>query len=196
MELDRDESREVLETLEKRSKANKSLYGFPIREPDIRRKETHKFYDIKGLWSRHKEIINLDSLGYKNTEIAKMLGIHPVTVSMTINSTLGKGAQLALREERDGEYEELREEVMDLTRKSLDKYREILDAESAGYKIQKEVADVITLDLAGMRAPTRIESKSAHMVLSSDEIEEFKRRGMRAAKASGKLIEVESEKTE
>ena len=170
---------------------NESLYGFPVREPDERRVEERKTYDIKGLWSRHKEILQLDSLGYKGTEIAKLLGIHPVTVSNTLNSTLGGEAKLAIREERDEEYEQLREEVLDLTRISLDKYREILLSENATDKIQKDVADVVVLDLAGMRAPTKIQSMSAHTILTAEELEEFKRRGIEASRAAGRIIDID-----
>jgi len=192
--MESGEAKEILEVLNNRETADKSLYGFPVREKDARRSSERKRYDIKGLWSRHKEIINLDSLGYKGTEIAKMLGIHPVTVSMTLNSTLGSEAKLTIRDERDEEYSQLREEVMDLTRISLDKYREILTREDASYKLQIDVANTVTLDLAGMRAPTKIQSTS--MVLGKEEIAEFKKRGIEAAKLSGHLIEVSSESSE
>ena len=193
--METEQAKELLNELDREEKREFTYGGFPSREPDLRRNPNNKRYDIKGLWSRHKEILNLDSLGYKGNDIAKMLGIHPVTVSMTLNSTLGTESKLAIREERDEEYSQLREEVMDLTRLSLDKYREILAAEGAGYKIQKEVADVVTLDLAGMRAPTKIQSTNLSAVLSKDEIADFKNRGIEAARASGHLIEVESEST-
>lgn len=197
--MDAEEAKETLEMVEmieeREADANRAVYGFPRREEDERRDPNNKRYDIKGLWSRHKEILNLDAMGYKQVEIAKMLSIHPVTVSMTLNSTLGKNAQLALRDERDAEYSQLREEVMDLTRISLDKYREILANESAGFRMQKDVADTVVLELSGMRVPTRTESLSASMVLTPEEIAEFKERGMKAAKASGKLVEVENEPT-
>lgn len=174
-----------------KSKPNKSLYGFPIREPDKRRSDDRKVYDIKRLWSRNKEIIQLDSMGYKGSEIAKILSISPVTVSLTLNSTLGKEAQSAIRDERDDEYQAMRESVMELTWKALEKYEEILDNENAGLKLQKDVADTVTLELAGMRAPTKIQSMSAHAVLTADELDEFKKRGFEAAKNAGKLIEIE-----
>jgi len=185
-------SEEILEKFEKieQEKVRNSLYGFPVREPDQRRNPHGRVVDIKALWSRHKEILQLDSMGYKGMEIAKMLNIHPVTVSNCLNSTLGKEAQLAIREERDEEYEQLREEVLDLTRKSLDVYREILSDESEGRKLKKETADTVVLELSGMKAPTRIESRSLHAILTPDEIEDFKHRGMAAAKAAGKLIDV------
>lgn len=172
---------------------NKSLYGFPVREPDGRRVSERKVHDIKCLWSRNKEIIQLDSLGYKGSEIAKILDISPVTVSLTLNSTLGKEAKAAIRDERDDEYQAMRESITELTWKALEKYEEILDTENAGLKLQKEVADTVVLDLAGMRAPTKIQSFSAHAVLTAEELAEFKKRGISAARASGRLVELESE---
>lgn len=171
----------------------RSLYGFPIREPDKRCSNDRKVYDIKKLWSRNKEILQLDSLGYKGSEIAKILNISPVTVSLTLNSTLGKEAQSAIRDERDEEYQAMRESVMELTWKSLGVYEKILEDESEGNRLKKDVADTVTLELAGMRAPTKIQSMSAHAVLTAEELLEFKKRGMEAAKNAGRLIEVKDE---
>lgn len=173
---------------------NSSLYGFPVREPDKRCSKDRRVYDIKRLWSRNKEILQLDSLGYKGSDIAKILNISPVTVSLTLNSTLGKEAQAVIRDERDEEYQVMRDSITELTWKSLEKYEEILESENAGLKLQKEVADTVILDLAGMRAPTKIQSMSAHAVLTAEELAEFKERGINAARASGRLIEVVDEK--
>lgn len=193
--MDSVEAQETLEMLEviEEKKSNASLYGFPMRENDERRDPNNKKYDIKQLWSRHKEIVQLNSLGYKNTEIASMLGITKKSVSMTLNSTLGKGAQAALRDIRDMEYDKIREEVTELTWKSLKVYNDILDNENASLKLQKEVADTITLELAGMRAPTRIQSTNVNTSLTPEEIAEFKERGLRAARAAGKLIDITPE---
>jgi len=174
----------------------KSLYGFPIREPDARRSNDRKIYDIKKLWSRNKEIIQLDSMGYKGSEIAKMLGITPVAVTMTLNSTLGKEAQLAIRESRDSEYQAMRESVMELTWKALSVYEEILDNPVENARLKKDVADTVSLELAGMRAPTKIQSMSAHAVLTADELDEFKKRGFEAAREAGKLIDIDESKPE
>jgi len=172
---------------------NESLYGFPIRKEDGRRSSNRRVYDIQKLWSRHKEILQLDSLGYKEAEIAKMLSIHPVTVSNIINSTLGKEMQLAIREGRDKEYEAMRDSIMLLTWKSLDVYDRILEGEENVSKMQKDTADTVSLELSGLRVPTRIDSRHVGVVLTSQEIEDFKRRGIKAAEDAGKVIKVESE---
>ena len=173
-------------------KVGESLYGFEIREPDKRR-NFNKKQDIKQLWSRSHEILRLDSLGYKGSEIAKILNISQQTVSKTLTSTLGQLKKAELRKARDEEYEDLRSEILELTRKSLAIYNQILDREDASLKLRKETADTITLDLAGLRAPTRIDTRTMHMTVTPEEIEEFKKRGIEAARKLGKIVEVEDE---
>jgi len=182
-----------------------SLYGFDFRDQDKRRERdnedgTRKF-DIKQLWQRSREIINLALLGHKQVEIAEMLDIHPQTVSNTLNSSLGMQATSDKRKERDGEFEKLQDKVMELTKKSLDVYERILSADQkaesenfdpdVSLKMQKDTADTVALELAGMKAPTRIDTRSVHMSLKAEEIDEFKRRGIEAAVAAGKVVEVE-----
>ena len=172
-------------------------YGFTVRESDARRTENPngRAVDIKKLWSRQHEILNLDSLGYKGTEIAKMLGVTPTTVSNALNSTLGTEEKSNIRKTRDEEYEELREEVMVLTKKSLIVYNEILESETEAMTLKKATADTVALDLAGMRAPTRIDSRHVSVSATPEEIENFKRRGIKAAKQMGQIVVVEGEGT-
>ena len=80
---------------------------------------------------------------------------------------------------------------MELTKRSLKVYEEILDDPAESRKLKKETADTVALDLAGMRAPTKIDSRSMHMSLSVDELNELKRRGFEAAEAAGKIIDIE-----
>jgi len=56
-----------------------------------------------------------------------------------------------------------------------------------------KVADTVLLELSGLRAPTRIQSHSVHTVLSAEELEEFKKRGIAAARESGLVIDVPPE---
>lgn len=186
--MEAEVANEILETIE--SRETNALYGFPMREPDRRRNPNGRSVDIKQLWSRHKEIIQLDRLGYKGTEIAKLLNITPESVSQILNSTLGQNAREVVREIRDQEYDDLHDDVIELTKKSLLVYGEILDDTSESRKLRKEVADTVTLELAGMRAPTKIESKSTTAVLTAEELTKLKDRGKAAALNAGKLIEV------
>jgi len=57
-------------------------------------------------------------------------------------------------------------------------------------KLRKETADTLTMDLGGHRSPTKIEAKSLNITATPEEIEEFKKRGIAAAKAAGMIIDL------
>lgn len=167
-----------------------SLYGFEVREVDNRRTGREHTHDIKQLWQRQHEILGLALQGMKQTEIAKILNITPATVSNCLNSTLGKEKLSGLRGERDEHYVQLSEEIKKLTMKAVNTYHKLFDGPSVDDKLKKETADTVMLDIAGMRAPTKVDTKSLHMHATIEEIEDFKRRGLAAAQESGILIEV------
>lgn len=171
------------------------LYGFEFREPDGRREEERKTYNVKALWQRNHEIINLTARGFKQTEVADILGITPQTVSNTVNSELGQRKLSELRLGRDDEAKKVSEKIRVLTNKALDVYHEIFDDESgeSSLKDKKAAADTVALELGGLRAPTRIQSHSINTVLTKDEIEAFKKRGFAAAEESGLTINVTPE---
>lgn len=167
-----------------------SLYGFEVRKPDKRRAEPEerKTYNIQQLWQRTHEIIALTLIGMKEVEVAKSLNIHPQTVSNTINSELGKKKLSEMREERDKSFTKVAEETARLFPLAMKTYERILEGEEKS-KLQKETADTIVMDIGGYRAPTKTQSESVHAFLSKEDIEEFKKRGTEAAKASGMLVE-------
>ena len=171
-----------------------SLYGFEIREEDRRRVPDgeRKSYDIKQLWQRNHEILNLAVLGMKGTEIARILNICEVTVSNTLNSELGMKKLSELREGRDEKFGDVLEEVAKLFPVAMETYKKILDGQEIT-KLQKEAADTVLMDIGGHRAPAKIQSESAHLYLTPEDIEEFKKRGLAAAKASGMVVDVECE---
>lgn len=171
----------------------KSLYGFEMREPDLRRTDRSGTHDIKQLWQRSHEIIGLALQGLKGTEIATILDISPVTVSNTLNSTLGKEKLSEKREERDADYVKVSEEVSRLAEKALKVYEEIFDTPDISYNLKKDAADTVLMDLGGHRAPTKIDSRNFNMTATATEIAEFKRRGIEAAKAAGMLVEITGE---
>lgn len=169
------------------------LYGFEFREVDLRRaaEGERKTYEIKQLWQRNHEIINLAAQGFKNTDIAEILGITPACVSQTLNSELGQLKLSEIRQARDDEAKKNLEKIRVLTSKAIQVYHEIFDNESgeATLKDRKSVADTVMLELSGMRTPTRIQSVST--TLTAAELEEFKERGRRAAAQSGLIIDAE-----
>ena len=174
------------------------LYGFEFRSLDKRRAEEgeRKGPNIKALWQRNHEIVNLAARGFKQSEIAEILNIHPVTVSNTLNSDLGEKKLSEIRLERDDEAKKISEKIRVLTDKALNVYHTIFDDDSgeANLKDKKAVADTVMLELSGLRAPTRIQSQTVNTTLTLEELEEFKKRGIQAARESGMIIDVEPEK--
>ena len=170
-----------------------SLYGFDFREPDLRRVEDRKTYDIKALWQRSHEILALALQGMKQVEIAEILNITPQTVSNTLNSDLGKQKLSVMRKGRDEKAIEVSERIEDLTTRALDVYEKIFVNEDgqANIELQKKTADTVTLELSGHRAPTKIQSFQATATIQ--EIEEFKKRGIQAQREAGMIIEVKEE---
>ena len=172
-----------------------SLYGFETRDVDNRRSDREHTHDIKQLWQRSHEILGLALQGLKHKDIAQMLSISPVTVSNTLNSTLGKEKLSEMRGERDEHYKKVNEEIKALTIKALNTYHQLFDSPNIDPKMKKETADTITLEIAGMRAPTKVDTRTLHAHATLEEIEEFKRRGLEAARESGMLAVVEGEGT-
>jgi DNA-binding CsgD family transcriptional regulator len=171
------------------------LYGFEFRDTDLRRKESgeRKTYEIKSLWQRNHEIVNLAARGFKQTDIARILNIDPQTVSNTLGSQLGLLKLSEIRKFRDEEAKVVSEKIRVLTNRALEVYHEIFDNAdgSATVKDRKEVADTVLLELSGLRAPTKVQSQTIHTVLTPDELNEFKKRGVEAAKETGIVIDAE-----
>lgn len=173
------------------------LYGFEMREQDLRRKdgEERKTYEIKQMWQRTHEIVNLAAQGFKQVDIARILNIDPQTVSNALNSQLGEEKLAIVRKSRDEEAKVMVERIRVLTDKAIATYHEIFDDESGniGLMHKKEVADTVLLELSGLRVPTKVQGHSIHTFLTSQELDEFKRRGIEAARESGMIVDVPSE---
>ena len=173
--------------LAQRGAFDTAFYG---ENPDARRvpREQRTTHDIQNLWERQHEILNMALLGMKSNAIAKKLGISPVTVSLTLNSTLGKARLREMRFSRNGAYDEASKIIHEmLLPKALATYDEILDGvEVYPAGLRKQTADTVAKELAGLAAPQRIESLSVQV--TSSELEELKRRGRAAARSMGLVV--------
>lgn len=162
-----------------------NLYGFEFRDLDHRRSENRQTYDIKQMWQRTHEIVNLAARGYKYVEIAEILGITPQTVSNTLNGELGKSKLSEIRLERDNEAKKISEKIRVLTNKALQTYHELFDNESGELSIKDRgsFASEFLKEISGLRAPLRVQSQSLAIQLTKEDIEEFKARGKKAIEA-------------
>lgn len=163
------------------------LYGFECLKPDKRRNyepET-RTHEISKLWQQSHEIVNLSVRGFKNTEIAEILHVHPQTVSNTLNSELAQKKIADLRHDRDEEVKKDQEKIRVLKNKAMQIYNEILDADEQKCSLmdKKKVADTIMTEFSGMREPIKVQS--THAVLTREDIEELKQRAI----ASGTVID-------
>lgn len=174
-----------------------SLYGFEMREPDLRRVEDRKTHDIKSLWQRSHEILALAVRGLKQTEIAEILNITPQTVSNTLNSELGQRKLSIMRRTRDEAAVETQNRITVLAEQALDVYQQIFENEDgqANIDLQKKAADTVVLELSGLRVPTKIQSHSVNTTATLEEIEALKERGKEAMRVAGMIVELPEEET-
>ena len=183
--------------MEEAVQTRNGLYGFDFRDVDLRRAQEgeRKTYDVKQMWQRTHEIVNLAAQGFKQVDIAEILGVHPQTVSNTLNGELGQRKLAEVRQSRDEDAKKTSEKIRVLTAKALQVYHEIFDNEdgAASVRDRKDVADTVVLELSGLRVPTKVQSSLVSTVLTLAEIEEFKERGIKAAAQAGLIIDVTPE---
>lgn len=166
-----------------------SLYGFETH-PDKRRTERKGMYDIKQLWQRSHEIISMALLGHKQKDIAEVLGVTAATVSNTLNGPLGKEKLDDMREDRDENAKKVARRIDELTDKAMKVYDDIFDSDTASLKLKMDAANTVALELAGHRAPTKIDSRHISTTATLQELEEFKERGRQAQIESGLTITI------
>ena len=173
------------------------LYGFEylVDDPDKRRKPDRKRRDIKQLWQRSHEIVNLSARGFKNTEIAEILNLSIWTVSDTLSSELAQHKLSELRRCRDEETKVVQEKIRVITNKALKTYNEIFDDEQElTLKEKGNFATTFLKDMSGLAAPTRVQSTHASLTLSKEDLNAFKARALDEAEKAGIIIDVEKPK--
>lgn len=175
-------------------KRRDNLYGFEFREIDERRvpSEERKTYDIKQLWQRNHEIINLVARGLDHNVVAEILGVTPATVGNTVNSELGKRKLSEIRLSRDEETKKVSEKIREITNRALDTYNNLFDQNNdLSTKDKGNFALEFLKEMSGHRAPTKVQAHSVHTTLTAEELTDFKQRGLKAAQESGLIIDVE-----
>jgi FixJ family two-component response regulator len=66
-----------------------------------RRHTNNRAYNISHIWDTHHEIMRLLVMGLSRQEIARTMGVSPVTVTNVQNSPICRDRLNALREKRD-----------------------------------------------------------------------------------------------
>lgn len=144
---------------------------------------------LKKLWGRHKEVARLHTLGFKNFEIADLLGITKATVINNLNSSLVKEELARLGALRDKGAIDIARDIDDMLPLALDTMRTIMaNGSKDGDKLKSAIR---VLDMGGHSPVKKILTAGA--VFDKDDLIEIKRRAMMDAPiAEAVVVDVES----
>jgi hypothetical protein len=143
-------------------------------------------YQIKEMWSIHHEITRMLLLGMKNVDIAKVLGIDPVTVSYTANSHLVQRQLSIMRGARDAHAVDCASRIKELAPKAVEILDSLMDSQNEQTQLKAAIA---TLDRAGHAPVQRVQAETMHMHFSSEEIADIKKRAKDVIDITPRLIE-------
>lgn len=157
-----------------------------MHQRDARYAPNGRAYQLKALRARHHEIIRLHILGYKNVDIARVLGVTPVSVSNALNSHEGQAVARLLCAARDGEAVDLSARFAEVAPKAFEFLEDTLDNENAPIHLRSKIATEL-LGLAGHVKPQRLQVSGAIAHITPADLEEIKRRAVQAAAECGLL---------
>ena len=131
--------------------------------------KTQNKYNIKQIWSIHREILRRHSVGQKPKQIAKDLGVTIQTISNLVNSDLGSAALEALNNRSDDEARDVTKRIKELAPEALDVVEEILTDDESEPKLRSGLA-IKVLGLAGYVEPQKTQIAVGVGLLSQDDI--------------------------
>lgn len=137
-------------------------------------------YSITHIWDTHHEIMRLLVMGLGRGEIAKMLGISPVTVTNVQNSPICQEQLSKLRGKRDETATDMSVAIRELAPKAVEK---LFDSMQCGLPNIELAAAKDVLDRAGYTPVTRVRTENYNLHFTAGEIAEIKER----ARQSGTL---------
>lgn len=139
---------------------------------------------LKKLWGRHREVARLHVLGFRNIEIAELLGITTATVVNNLNSALVKQELARLALLRDNGAIDIAKDIKELLPLALDTMRDIMaNGSKQGDKLKSAIR---VLDMGGHSPVKRTFAVNA--VFDKTDLEEIKRR----AKKNAPIVDAES----
>ena len=138
-------------------------------------------YEISEIRNRHYRIADLSFLGYRNTEIARMLNITPVNVSQVLGSEIVKDYIAALQEAREANTIDLSKQIREIAPEALRAIRTSLVRENQrlindpGAQIDRLHANMAQdiMDRAGILPPQR--GANLHLHLRPEDLDGIKR---------------------
>jgi hypothetical protein len=160
------------------------------RRRDRRRIEDtseRKTFAVQVMWNTHHEIVRMALLGKKGTEIARELGLSPVTVSYTLNSPMVKEKLAIMQAARDCDAIKLSQQITETAHVAIEYCDALLRADADSISTSTKVN--VALGVLKLAVPQKVEGRMLHAHTSVDLLEEIKERGKAAARAMGLLVE-------
>lgn len=132
-------------------------------------------YNIKELWSKHREIARQLVLGGSNVSIAANIGCTPQTISNVRNSPLGQAELVRLHSQRDVETTDISRRIEEFAPQALSLLEDIISGRQPGASVALR-ARVASghLARAGFGEVHKVQSLHAH--LSASDITGIKER--------------------
>lgn len=156
---------------------------------DRRQSPMPRAYQPKQLNNRHHEILRLSLLGFSNKEIAEKLDCTPATVSIALNSGLGRVHSSILRSEADGVAVEVAKRIREIAPKAIAIVSEIMeDAEVPSHTRLRAAQDL--LDRAGFAPVKKVDMNSTNVSLTANDLDNLKEVALRRAMENGLVVDV------
>jgi len=162
------------------------------REPDARKTDERKTFEVSEMWELHHEIVRRLVLGQKNVEIAKALNVSQAMISYTRNSKVVQKQLDLMTAARDADVIDVSKRIRENGPSALAYLEDIIEdrGETYGHALAAKTAESM-LDRGGYAAPKRVEGVIAHF--TKDEIEELKKQAVESGRDTGLVIEAEVE---
>lgn len=156
--------------------------GRPGRHAPSERK-----YQIQHLWEQHHRMLRLALLGLSYKDIARQLGVTPITVSNCINSSLGQKILSEMRGAANKDAVDTAAKLRQMNEAALKVLEEILEDEEAPRALRAKVA-MDNLSRTGFAPQINVRGVMDHRHFGSEDIERIKLLALEAAKRNGCLV--------
>ena len=132
-----------------------------------------KYYEPDKLNARHREMVRLTILGYKNIQIASILGVSQSNVCIILNSPLAKELIDNFKDARDGSAKDVQRRFEEIAPMATETVFDIMtgDGETSTNKLK---AATLVLEVAGHR--NKENKREDEQTLDKDTIAEIKER--------------------
>lgn len=169
---------------------DREKYYDPNREPDQRRSNDRRVFEVSEMSNLHHEITRRLLLGEKQKSIAESLNCHQQTVSNVKNSQVVQDKLNVMQSARDANSVDISKEIQRIAPQALENLREVINDEEDQVPLHMKVKESNNLlDRAGYGAKQKSEHRHLHAHLEKEDLSEIKQR----AKNAGALVEDDDE---